>query len=276
MRDGLDQWTGAKRPADHHIESETMAATLHLPDLDRSRDSLFLDFDGTLVGFSQDPQAVRLAPETAQSIGHLADALEGAVAIVTGRPIAFIDGLLDPLLLPMAGIHGFEMRTRPDGAVQTRQPPPDLARVRAILTDKGEQQGLRIEDKGGAIVLHFRGAEHLEPEARALAEHALAGAEGLVLVPGHAIIEVRPESVDKGGAIAALSDVPPFRGRRPIFIGDDRTDEDGFVRAQDRGGFGVKVGSGETSARFRLEDIEAVHHWLKRQETRLLNHATSA
>jgi trehalose 6-phosphate phosphatase len=76
------------------------------------------------------------------------------------------------------------------------------------------------------------------------------------------VVELRPSGKDKGVAIAEFLDEPPFKGRTPVFVGDDLTDEFGFALINRVGGHSVKVGEGESAARWRLPDSAAVRAWL--------------
>ncbi|WP_224405755.1 trehalose-phosphatase [Afifella sp. IM 167] len=232
--------------------------------LDKSRHALFLDFDGTLVGFADDPDGIRLEPGTVERLKALEVRQDGAVALVSGRALSSIDRFLAPLAFPAAGVHGQEIRFHPGEGIEAAPPPEAMAVARERLSKEiGEGDRLKVEDKGAALVIHYRTAPEAETRAGELGEAAIAGLGGLRLVKGHAIVEIRPDNVDKGKAIERLMARPPFAGRAPVFLGDDTTDEDGFRFAAGRGGFGVKVGSGETEAAYRLADVPAVHHWLE-------------
>lgn len=233
------------------------------PALDLERDALFLDFDGTLVDFTPDPEAVRIRDEGVPLLRELQARLDGALAIVTGRPIASIDRFLSPLVLPTVGIHGQERRLA-DGAHVAVPVLPAIDTMRTRLRAAiGADDPLFLEDKGAAIVVHYRLRHDQKDRARAIANAAVAGLEGLVVHPGHAIFEIRQEGVSKAQGVAHLLTVSPFAGRRPVFVGDDLTDEDGFRAVQAAGGHGIKVGGGDTVAPFRLSDIEAVFAWLE-------------
>ncbi|MEM1307691.1 MAG: trehalose-phosphatase, partial [Pseudomonadota bacterium] len=77
-----------------------------------------------------------------------------------------------------------------------------------------------------------------------------------------AVAEVRISGHDKGGAISAFLNEAPFEGRRPVFAGDDVTDEDGFAVVDRRGGISIKVGDGDSVARYRVPDVSALRDWL--------------
>jgi trehalose 6-phosphate phosphatase len=96
----------------------------------------------------------------------------------------------------------------------------------------------------------------------ALRAAALAG-DALELIEGKMLVEVRPHEANKGQAIATLLSEPPFRGRVPVFIGDDRTDEDGFVVVNSMGGLSIQVGQyTDTAARHGISDVNGVLAWL--------------
>ena len=232
------------------------------PVLELDRHALYLDFDGTFVDFAPTPDAIRLRPGSIDLIAALQRRLGGALAVISGRRLSDIDGFLAPLRLPGSGVHGQEFRPSP-GDLRVDPPSPDLEAARARLrTALQPEVPLRLEDKGGALVLHFREHPEQRDRAEALAKEAVRGLPDIYAVEGHAIWEIRQHGVSKAGALRRLSEVAPFAGRLPVFVGDDTTDEDGFRAAAELGGFGVKVGPGETAARYRLPDVAAVHEWL--------------
>lgn len=227
-------------------------------------DALFLDLDGTLVGIAPTPDAVRPASHLLELLDSASRHVGSALAIVSGRPIRQIDSMLAPLALPAAGLHGLERRSA--GGAYT--PPPALPRFNELRAALGrfaaDRPGLLLEDKGAALALHYRARPELEAEAVAAVEAALGGLRGGIAVQhGKAVIELRPEGADKGAAVAAFMSEPPFAGRRPVFTGDDITDEAAFRAVRQRGGVAVRVGrEGATAAEWRLADVAAVHAWL--------------
>ena len=225
--------------------------------------ALFLDFDGTLVDIAVTPDAVVVPPKLRAILSACADAFDGAVAIVSGRPIEVLDALLDPLRLPAAGVHGLEMRM-PDGTVEeAAHPTAGLAALRARFSSLAREDArLVVEDKGPSLALHFRRAPERERELRELVAGAATPHSGHHVMHGKMVLEVRPAYADKGTAIGRLLDAPPFAGRRPVFAGDDITDEDGFATVNRRGGISIKVGAGETAATRRVPDVAALHAWL--------------
>ena len=126
-----------------------------------------------------------------------------------------------------------------------------------------------MEDKGAAVTLHYRRRPELAAETAATVEKALAGQKGFHALKGKMVVEVKPEGADKGGAVRALMATEAFAGRVPVYLGDDVTDEDAMRAAADLGGFGIKVGEGETVARHRLESVGEVHEWLAAAARRL-------
>jgi trehalose 6-phosphate phosphatase len=239
-----------------------MQAEAAPPLLDRTRHALFLDFDGTFVDFAPEPDAIELRPGSRELLKEVSEALGGALAVVSGRRIVDLDRFLEPLTLPASGVHGQEFRPVP-GDLRLAPTTPDLAEARRRLERAiGPGDPLLLEDKGAALVLHFRRHPEQRDRAAALAEAAVAGLPDLHAVPGHAIFEIRQRGVSKAGALRLFAASPPFSERRPVFIGDDTTDEDGFRAAAAAGGFGIKVGPGPTLAAHRLPDVASVHRWL--------------
>ena len=225
--------------------------------------ALFLDFDGTLVELAMTPDAVVITSKLRAMLSACTEAFDGAVAIVSGRPIAALDALLDPLKLPAAGLHGIELRV-PDGTVEEgAHRSAELTDVRTrFLSLAHEDARLVVEDKGSSLALHFRRAPERERELRALFAGAATRRNGHQVMHGKMVLEVRPEHADKGTAVTRFLETPPFAGRKPVFAGDDITDEDGFAAVNRRRGISIKVGEGETAANCRVPDVVALHTWL--------------
>jgi len=224
--------------------------------------ALFLDFDGTLVELAQRPDGVQPGPRLLALLGALQRRQQGALAIVSGRRIDDVDALLAPLRLAAAGLHGAELRLRPDAAITTR-PCPEMTGVAAALRARfGHDPQLLIEDKGAAVALHFRHAPGRAAECVAAMRELVAG-RAIELIGGKQVVEARPRGVDKGFALQALAAEAPFSGRLPVFAGDDLTDEDGFAAASASGGFGIKVGAGPSRARYRCRGVPQLHAWLR-------------
>lgn len=242
--------------------------TLPLPE-PGARWAVFLDFDGTLVDIAPAPDLVRVPDGLPALLERLRHRLDGALGIVSGRPIAQIDRFLRPFRAATAGLHGLERR-RADGTRVETPPHPALEPLRARLVPfVASRPGLLLEDKGLSIALHYRKAPEREAECRAETEAALADASGLDLLHGKMVFEIRPHGMDKGNAIALFLTEPPFQGRTPVFAGDDRTDEDGFRIVGARGGLTIKVGAGETLAAIRASGVAEIHEWLSRLADRL-------
>jgi trehalose 6-phosphate phosphatase len=237
--------------------------------------ALFLDFDGTLAEIAPHPDAVIVPATTRQLLARLQAALDGAVAVVTGREIATIDQHLAPLRLAVAGVHGLIRRDAAgrtfntlDAAIAARLPGLVDAAAAPLVRLHPE---LGVEYKTGAVALHYRGAPD---QAAACVAVMQAVADQLPdvdvrLCHGRQVVEVVAGHSDKGTAVAAYLAEPPFRGRVPVFIGDDVTDEDGFTVVNTASGLSIKVGDGTTVADHRLADPGDVFAWLSEAATLL-------
>jgi len=228
--------------------------------------ALFLDFDGTLVDIVARPDLTRVSPQLVDMLGQLYRCLDGALAIVTGRPLLDLDRLLAPLALPAAGIHGIQHRDG-SGHVESRSQIiiPDGARAR-IRKLAASDSRLVLEDKGHSLGLHYRQAPELETTIRSTFDDISATlGPKLFVQDGKMVLELRPVGIDKGSAIEKFMSETPFSGRHAIFIGDDSTDEDAFAVVNRLHGTSVKVGAPdpESAARFTLSDVADVHAWLK-------------
>lgn len=231
--------------------------------------AVFLDVDGTLLEIAPRPELVRVPQGLPELIARLAEERQGALALISGRPLAQLDRLFQPWHGAAAGLHGIERR-RADGTLDCildRASAAALERIRpqlAALVDA--DRGLVLEDKGATIAVHYRAAPEREAEIRAYAD-ALRddSASALRLIAGKMVVEFQPSNVNKGLAIADFLAEPPFLGRRPVFVGDDTTDEDGFAETRRRGGIAVRVGPPRhTAANYGLASVEAVLDWLAR------------
>ncbi|HWP17604.1 MAG TPA: trehalose-phosphatase [Burkholderiaceae bacterium] len=230
--------------------------------------ALFLDFDGTLADLAPRPDAVHVPPSLIETLQCLQQALHGAVAVVSGRPLEQLDRLLHPLRLPLAGVHGVERRSA-DGYVQRLASPALDHVLEAAHALAARLPGLLVERKPGAVALHYRQAPELGPHCEAALRAAMHGLPGLTLLHGKMVLEVKPSHANKGHAIQAFLREPPFRGRQPLFAGDDVTDEDGFAAVQAAGGVAVKVGAGASCASARLADPASLRDWLARSAAAL-------
>jgi len=229
----------------------------------RRDQALFLDFDGTLVEIAAAPSLVLVPTELPHLLDELADRLDGAVAVVSGRPLDELAHILAPFAGGIVGDHGLERRYG-DGNVTRRLAHPELDRFRPLVAGfAARHEGVLLEDKGGSLALHYRLAPSLAAGCHALLRQAAQASGGaLMAVAGKMVIELMPRSGDKGQAITDFLADAPFRGRQPVFIGDDTTDEDGFAVVNRLGGVSVHVGGGPTIACHRLATVGEVLAWL--------------
>ena len=213
--------------------------------------ALFLDFDGTLVDIADQPHEVAVPHGLVQTLSMLHDDLGGAVAVISGRPIAQVDDFLRPLQLAAAGVHGAERRSASGEMTLIPAPPLDVVEQAARQLAAGHA-GLLVENKRGSLALHYRQAPELEALCLSTMQAAVEQSPGVTLLQGKMVVEAKPSGATKGGAIEAFLREPPFAGRTPLFVGDDITDEVGFSSVQRLGGLGVKVGEGPTVAWQRI------------------------
>ncbi len=233
--------------------------------------ALFLDVDGTLVPIAETPDAVAVSVRLCEALRDVMPALDGAVALISGRRIADLDRLFAPLRLPAAGLHGLERRDAA-GTVNRIGGSAGLDDLREPLRAfAAAHPGVLLEDKGPALALHYRRAPAAAEAVRQLAAEMTAAMQGKVRVLfGKMVVEFALPLADKGMAIAAFMAEAPFAGRRPVFIGDDVTDEDGFAMVNKLGGYSVRVGAIEASAAtYQLADVAAVVDLLHALPTQL-------
>ena len=224
---------------------------------------LFLDIDGTLLDLAPTPGAVRVDEPLRGLLRSIERECDGALALISGRTIADVDGLFDPLFLPVAGVHGCERRNGRGYWQRQSGRSADFgeycARLRAAIAPLS---AVLIEDKGCGIALHYRRAPQLEGPLRALLDRlAPRLPDSHEVFDGDEVIELKPRGHDKGSAIGAFMQEVPFAGRFPIFIGDDLTDQHGFDAVRGRGGLAIAVGS-NVHSEWHLANPGAVRRWL--------------
>jgi trehalose 6-phosphate phosphatase len=215
-------------------------------DINRNLDRwcVFLDVDGTLLDIAPTPDAVYVNPRLCEQLVETFSRLQGALALVSGRPISAVDKLFAPHRWPVAGLHGLERRDA-------------SGRVHSAVTDAGALDAVRgqlaaavaaapgtlLEDKGLTIAVHFRAVPEREAELRRAVRAAAATlGEGYRVLEGKRVLELKPVVATKASAIRAYLAEPPFAGRRPLFVGDDVTDLDGFAAVEEVGGLSIAVG----------------------------------
>lgn len=235
-----------------------------LPVLDFEKDALFLDLDGTLIDIAPSPEEVVAPQQLVSSLGVLARRLDGALAVVSGRPITTIDALFAPLRLPAAGVHGAEVRFEAGQANVSRPAPPIPNDVRWMLAPLAEIKGVLVEDKTIAIAIHFRQAPSAADRVREIVEAAVLahGGDQLAIVPGKCVFEIKHAQFSKGTAVAEFMERKPWAGRRPIFVGDDVTDEAAFAVLPRWNGVGIAVGRARPGAIVGFATAAEVRGWL--------------
>jgi trehalose 6-phosphate phosphatase len=227
-------------------------------------DALFLDFDGTLVELAETPDRIRVPPALEPLLRRLRRKLEGRLAIVSGRSIADLERHLPNAGIAFSGSHGLELRFAGGAALPLSVPAGiddvrERARAFAAATE-----GLIAEDKPAGVALHYRQAPDAETRVLEFAA-GLARRHGFAVQPGKMVAELVPRGATKGDALRAFMTEPEFANARPLFVGDDLTDEHGFTAAAALSGAGILVGAPRaTAAAYRLPSAAAVRDWLER------------
>ncbi len=221
--------------------------------------ALFLDLDGTLCGYRDDPADVALTPRLRGLLSRLAARLDGALCILSGRSAADLQRVLDGLSLPQVAEHGGAGVAASDAAYRAQLDAVEAA-LRAIAA---AHPGTWVERKPSSCVLHYRAAaDHAECLESAVTPLSSLHAD-LRLLRGLFVYEFAARGHDKGTALSAQMQRAPFAGRVPVAVGDDVTDEDAFAAAAALQGFGIAVGPRvSAAARFRLADADAVADWI--------------
>lgn len=233
------------------------------PQPELHRHAFFLDVDGTLVSFARSPEEVRADPAILSLLVRLERGSAGALALITGRTLASLDRVTAPHRFAAAGIHGLERRGARGadaGCVASNALEQVRASLRALSQEHPE---LLLEDKGSGLALHFRAVPQLAARATARALELARPHPDLKVQQGHLVVEVLPRIAGKQHALAAFMEQEPFRGRTPLFVGDDLTDEAAFEWVNAVGGLSVAVGATRpTAASTQLPSVAAVRAWL--------------
>lgn len=230
-----------------------------------SDSALLLDLDGTLLDLAPTPDMVVVPPGLTDTLRHLSERLGGAVAVVSGRPIEQIDALIPNTTFAVAGEHGGVIRHAPGRRpIRLNLPTPSSSMLADAEAIAATFPGTLLETKRRGFVFHFRAVPAYGPALKLAAQAIVADAPEFQLLQASMAWEIRPRGVDKGSAVNALMQHPPFSGRQPIFIGDDTTDNDGIEMARALGGAGLLVEEwfcGPVGVRKWLADAAELRRW---------------
>ncbi|MBZ9794469.1 trehalose-phosphatase [Mesorhizobium sp. ES1-4] len=234
------------------------------PKVPRDAWALFLDIDGTLLEHAAHPDSVVVSDELRTLLAGLELQLDGALAFITGRSIAAVDHLFQPLKLRAAGLYGLEHRLTRDGPVEAAGEPADIAALAKEIEAELDSAEVYIERKGPILAIHTRAAPQLLQRATQLVEQALGRLpEGYRVLAGNAGVELMPLEAAKGAAIRRFMEQRAFAGRRPVFLGDDTSDENGFDVINEMDGVSIRIKPrGPTAARHALSGVGEALAWL--------------
>jgi trehalose 6-phosphate phosphatase len=234
--------------------------------------AILLDIDGTILDLAPTPAGVLVPSRLQSTLTTLWKWTGGALALISGRPLDDIDGIFAPLELPAVGAHGAEIRPTPTAKVIRSDVPLLDERIRRELLTLAAP-GLIIEDKGYSIAVHYRRAPEKENDLRKTIASIVTGVSAgkLEVLPGKAVIEVKPTGFNKGSAVLELMEIAPFKGRKPIFIGDDVTDEAVFAILSEVNGTGFSVGRIIPGATGIFSSPAQVRDWLDRLAAKVAN-----
>src|SRR6476660_1924185 len=210
-----------------------------------SETAVLLDVDGTLLDFAPTPREVWVPAGLAKTLQRLHKRTNGAMALVSGRSLNDIDLIFAPDLFPAVGGHGAEMRIEPDSeSVAAHAPPMDKELKRRLAAIAKLSPGILLEDKGYSLALHYRLAPHAEKAIYAAVSLIRADLPNapIEVLPGKCVCEIKHSGFTKATGVRELMTHAPFRGRKPLFIGDDVTDETVFAIMPDFDGVAFSVG----------------------------------
>jgi trehalose 6-phosphate phosphatase len=239
------------------------ASAVPAPDLREA--AILLDIDGTILDLAATPGDVSVPPSLCMILQRLRERTSGALALVSGRPLADIDRIFSPLRFVAIGGHGAEIRIVPDAEPQ-RAGPFDDGVKRRFAAIAFAHPGILVEDKGYSLALHYRMAPECEKFVResAAAIRAELADRPIELLPGKLMLEIKQTGVSKATSVRQLMTHQPFSTRRPIFIGDDVTDEDVFSIMPEFDGIAIAVGERYSAMAHHLDRPADVRCWLGR------------
>src|SRR3954453_6576374 len=229
--------------------------------------AVLLDIDGTLLDLAPTPREVWGPPGLAKTLNRLLDKTSGAVALVSGRSLNDIDLIFAPEQFPAVGGHGAEMRLESDSeAVATHAPPMDKELKRRLAAIAKLSPGILLEDKGYSLALHYRLAPHAEKAIYAAVSLIRADLPNapIEVLPGKLVCEIKHSGFTKASGVMELMTHEPFKGRRPLFIGDDVTDESVFAIMPDLHGLAFSVGRRSTRVDGPFDTPASVREFLAR------------
>lgn len=230
----------------------------------------FFDLDGTLLDLAPTPDEVSVEDGLQAVLQKMAKETDGAIAIVSGRSIEFIDRLLPGHHLTVAGLHGAEIRSHGSTEIFAGDASSAFNKARETTRHSAKMiADLVFEDKGRAFAVHYRQTPHQEHLVRRLMSDAsqIAGPE-FELQAGKFVIELKPSASNKGTAIETLMSTEPFKGKRPIAAGDDHTDEAMFSAVNRLHGVSIRIGSPtedfKTNAMLVAESPQLFRKWIRK------------
>jgi trehalose 6-phosphate phosphatase len=231
--------------------------------LDLAKFAILLDVDGTILDVAATPQSVVVPASLVRALGELHARTNGALALISGRLIENLDDLF-PLRLPCVGGHGVQLRTSATAPIQRRRAELSPFLKKQVIAAVAVDPRIIVEDKGSSLAVHYR----LAPDRGPLIRNKIAAildrapAEELELLCGKAVIEIKPQSFNKGVGVCELMKCPPFAQRAPLFVGDDVTDESVFAVLPALGGFGYSVGREVAGVEGTFGGPQDVRDWL--------------
>lgn len=233
--------------------------------------AVFLDYDGTLTPIVEDYTKAFIAEDMRAAVAALAEYCK--VAVVSGRDLQMLRGLVQLDTVTYAGSHGFEI-AGPGGAGDSLE--KGVAFL-SVLDDAEKRLGARlagiaghaVERKRFSIAVHFRQAAREDADRiEAIVDAVLSECPGLKKGHGKKVFELRPDiEWDKGRAVDWLLERLRAEGSEmlPIYVGDDITDEDAFETLAGRGLCMVVTGPDDrrTAADYALADTGEVREFLE-------------
>lgn len=230
-----------------------------------SKHAFFFDLDGTLLDIASAPDKIQLPQQLHDILSHLHWHLDGAFALITGRPVSFVDTIFHSHSFEIAGLHGAQIRNS-DGCIRTHKIDDSFREAKRYVEDTlTDYPDIKLEDKEVALALHYRSNPRLQQTAANIINKATSiTGDNWTVQHGKMVVELRPAGSDKGSALDHFMAKPAFQSRIPIAFGDDVTDEEMFAAAHRYSGASVKIGASlrNSCAMSLIPSPTALRNWL--------------
>jgi len=229
---------------------------------------ILLDYDGTLVSFKPVPDAARMPDDISEILLKLIDCTDNQVYIITGRSYYDADKIFAHIPLNIIAEHGAIIRENGNWMPEQINNAGWKGSVINELNDLTVRcPGSIIEDKLFSLAWHYRNADQLN--GTLLSRELIIKLTGIIeqydlkIIDGNKVVEIMKSGVGKGKSVKKIIEERSFDFI--LSAGDDRTDEEMFEYLLTvNGAYTIKVGNGDTNARYKIQGIDELLTLLKK------------